>query len=635
MTSAPNVDPTPPATTGLAAAFEARVRQSPDAVAVIAGERRLTYAELNSAANAVAADLSARGFGRGHFIALGFERSPELLAALWGVVKSGAAYIPVDPAYPDERVAHMAASARWSAFLTNAFLHSRFSAIPNLGAAMQVDLSVPHHEPDPEPAAGAGDALYAIFTSGSTGKPKAAVVNHGGFTNLLEWYMQTFELDESARVLVPGSPSFDLTQKNFFAPLLVGGTVVLLPPGPFDLAVLENQITTHGVTLVNTTPSAFYPLVDAAAPRGYHPLATLRAAVLGGEPIAVPRLRAWLSAPATRAFVANTYGPTECTDISTWDRLDVRNLHARDDVPLGHPLPGVGILLLDEDLRVVGPGELGELCITGAGVGEGYLHDPARTADRFLPNPYPDLAPGQKLYRTGDLARRLPDGTLEFRGRRDHQVKVRGFRIELGEIESALAAFPGIREAVVTATATGTESARLDAWIVKEEMPSAESEWRDHLAATLPAHMMPDAFHTLDAFPLTPNGKINRLDLEARVGKMTGVPNDEAVTNAGGDDLESRLLALWSEVLGRPVSDPTRSFFDLGGNSIHLAVIHTRLRTMLEREFPITDLFAHPSPRALAIHFGGQSSASARSTILDRARLQQAGLARLRRPARP
>lgn len=632
MTTAPPEEPIPLATTGLAAAFEARARRTPDATAVIAGDQKLTYDELNSAANAVAADLKTRGFGRGDFVALGFERSPELLAALWGVVKSGAAYIPVDPAYPDERVAHMAASARWSAFLTSPRLHPRFSAISGIGATIQVDLSLLRREEAPESSTLPGDAFYAIFTSGSTGLPKAAVVNHGGFTNLLDWYIQTFDLDESARVLVPGSPSFDLTQKNFFAPLLAGGTVVLLPPGPFDLAVLENQIITHGVTLINTTPSAFYPLVDAAAPRDFQPLAGLRAAVLGGEPIAVPRLRAWLSAPSTRAFVANTYGPTECTDISTWDRLDVSNLHMRDDVPLGRPLPGVGILLLDEDLRSVPDGEMGELCITGAGVGEGYLHDPARSADRFLPNPYPDLAPGRKLYRTGDLARRSPDGTLEFRGRRDHQVKVRGFRIELGEIESTLATHPGIREAVVTATGTGTESARLDAWIVPDTTPSEEGSWRAHLSAALPAHMMPDAFHTLDAFPLTPNGKIDRLALEARAGKSMAVPDETIATK--GDDWESRLLALWSEVLGRSVTDPTLSFFDLGGNSIHLAVVHTRLRVMLDRELPITDLFAHPSPRALALHLGGRSADATRSTILDRARRQQAGLARLR-PARP
>lgn len=618
---------------GLAAAFEERVLVSPGATAVIAGDHRLTYGELNFAANTIAADLRALGLGRGSFIGLGFERSPELLAALWGVVKSGAAYIPVDPAYPDERVGHMAASARWSAFLTSDVLQQRFASIPGLGQTLKVDLAATREEPDPAPAARPEDPLYAIFTSGSTGAPKAAVVNHGGFSNLLAWYIETFALDTTARVLVPGSPSFDLTQKNFLAPLLAGGTIILLPPGPFDLALLEHEITTHGVTLINTTPSAFYPLVDAAAPRAFTPLATLRAAVLGGEPIAVSRLRAWLSAPLTRAFVANTYGPTECTDISTWDCLDVSNLDARDDVPLGHPLPGVGILLLDENLRPVPEGELGELCITGAGVGEGYLHDPARTADRFIPNPWPDLASGPKLYRTGDLARRSPDGTLEFRGRRDHQVKVRGFRIELGEIESALASHPGIREAVITATSMGTESARLDAWIVRDGAASDETDWRAHLAAALPAHMMPDAFHVLEAFPLTPNGKINRLALEARAGEIPAASNARAL--GGGDDWESRLLALWSEVLGRPILDPTASFFDLGGNSIHLAVMHARLRGILEMDLPITDLFIHPSPRSLARHLGGKSTDAARSTIVDRARRQQAGFARLRRPNQP
>ena len=614
----------------MVAALEKQVALTPDATAIVCGRSALTYGQFNARVNALSLRLRQAGYGPGVYLGIAFERSPELLVALWAVVKAGAAYIPVDPGYPEDRIAHMAASARWAALLTTPSLAVRFAATAGAGPIIEVEGGEVASVPDPVCPAGPQDPLYAIFTSGSTGQPKAASVFRGGFANLLTWYARAFELASDCRVLVLTSPSFDLTQKNLFAPLLAGGTVILQPHGPYDLAAIEHEVTTRGVTLINTTPSAFYPLVDAAASRGYAPLTTLRAAVLGGEPISIPRLRAWLESPATRAYVANTYGPTECTDICAWHRMDRGNLDAWPFVPLGRELPGVGIVLLDGDLKPVPDGEQGELCITGVGVGGGYLRQPALTAERFIANPCRDRVPGPTLYRTGDLARRGPDGVLEFRGRMDHQVKVRGFRVELGEIEHVLAEHPAVREAVVTATGRGDERTGLVAWLLPRGAPVEATELKAHVSARLPAHMVPDRVRWLEAYPLTPNRKVDRRNLEAREAGGPAVP---APAPRSGE--EQRLLSLWSEILGHEVTDPTASFFDLGGNSLQLAVLHARLCEAGGHPFPITDLFSHPTVRSLSAFLAGPAPGSGREDIRDRARRQQDRFAQLRRPTRP
>lgn len=613
-------------TRGLVERFQSRVECNPDARAVVAGQVTLSYAELNERANGIALRLREAGYGPGSFLALGFERSAEMMMVLWAVVKTGAAYIPVDPAYPDKRIEHMAESARWTALLVPPALEKRFRAIPGIGAVCPIDArEAPRCPENPALTAGPDNTLYAIFTSGSTGLPKAATVFRKGFENLLHWYGDAVGLDESSRVLVTSSFSFDLTQKNLFAPLLAGGVVVLHPPGPYDLKAILSEIAQKSVTHVNMTPSAFYPLVDAARANDYEPLATLRAVVLGGEPIATARLRSWLKAPACRAFVANTYGPTECADICAWYRLDRTNVDAHAYVPIGRPIPNVGVGIMDDALRLLPPGELGELCITGIGVGGGYLHDPARTAERFVANPCPNCLPGDRLYRTGDLARINADGVIEFRGRMDQQVKVRGFRIELGEIEQALAAHPSVREAVVTASNTGAEDARLTAWLLPKAERMDTRALRDFLAARVPGYMVPESFVWLDAYPMTPNGKIDRRALQQRASADTraGMSTPGPVR-----DGEARVLRLWSEILGRPIEDPTINFFDAGGNSLHLAMLHVQLCEWAGRAFPITDLFVHTTARAQARHVGGASADPRRLAILERAQRQRAVFAR-------
>ncbi len=583
--------------------FDSIASRVPTDLAVISGGTRLTYGELAARSDAAARHLMDLGIGRGTFAGLGLPRCPQLPVALLGILKTGAAYIPLDPAYPTARIGHMIESASIRHVVTT----SEFAgAFPNATTILLDTLPpLPASAPLPSPPA-AGDFIYAIFTSGSTGQPKAATVRHGGFANLLDWYASEMALTPDDRTLVISSPSFDLTQKNFYAPLLSGGTLVLDDQPVYDIPRIIALIREHRVTIVNCTPSAFYPIIDAAASDGFQSISSLRFAVLGGEPISIPRLRSWLEHPSCRAEVMNSYGPTECTDICAFHRLHRGNLDQFSFVPLGREIPDVRVTIRNENLEPLPENETGELCIEGAGVGGGYLNDAQRTAERF-PN---------GLYRTGDLAKRLPCGVLEFRGRADHQVKINGFRIELGEIEIALNRHASVREAVVIA-----DGNKLVAHV---QGTADESSLRSHLSGILPSYMIPGEFRFVESFPLTPNGKIDRLAISRTTGSAPPVSKNSSGT------LESGILQLWSELLGRGISDPEANFFDLGGNSIHLAVVHVRLQEMTGRTFPITELFARPSARTLSDFF--HPSTAAASGFRERALLTRKGFSRFSRP---
>ncbi|MES2441096.1 MAG: non-ribosomal peptide synthetase [Verrucomicrobiota bacterium] len=585
--------------------FERQALLHPAKTAVISGNRSLSYEELSARSNRIANLLRSQGIGRGNFVGLGLHRCLDLPAALLGILKSGAAYVPLDPGYPAARIEQMIASAKLEYVVTNSDLAGQFHNVRTLC----MDDAAVSGSPSEAPAQPMekDDFIYAIFTSGSTGQPKAASVYHRGFENLLQWYSIELKLSPADRTLVISSPSFDLTQKNFFAPLITGGTLILDDCQTYDISRISALIRDNGVTLINCTPSAFYPLVDAAAGEAYAALSSLRFAVLGGEPISIPRLRTWLEHPNCRAEVVNSYGPTECTDICAFHRLHRGNLDDHSFVPLGREIPNVRVSIRDESLATLPDGEIGELCISGDGIGGGYLNDPSRTAGVFT----------RDLYRTGDLAKRLADGNLEFRGRADHQVKVNGFRIELGEIEIALNQHEAVREAVVTACENRLVAhiqGRVEVAILKE-----------HLSSRLPAYMIPGEFLFVENLPLTPNGKVDRLAL-------TQSSEAGAAAVESGGSMESKVLALWSEILDRPVSDPTANFFDLGGNSIHLAIIHVRLMEMTGRKFPITGLFALPNAAAIADFLSPGIPIAAGTGAQDRARQAKAGFSNFRRP---
>jgi len=586
--------------------FERQAALNPDQTAVVSGNRALSYRELSESSNRIANLLRESGIKRGDFVGLGLQRCLELPAALLGILKAGAAYIPLDPSYPSSRIEQMIESAKVGLVVTQQSRSERFANVKILcidsGVLSEVSKDAPFTE------RGDDDLIYAIFTSGSTGKPKAASVHHRSFENLLHWYAVELQLGSCDRTLVISSPSFDLTQKNFFTPLITGGTLVLDDCKTYDIARITKLIRDHAVTLINCTPSAFYPLVDAAASGEFQALSSLRFAVLGGEPISVPRLRAWLEHPNCRAEVVNTYGPTECTDICLFHRLHRGNLDEHSFVPLGKEIPNVEVSLRDSSFEIVPDGEIGEICISGAGVGAGYLHDPVRTAEVFIDG----------SYRTGDLGKRHPSQIIEFRGRADHQVKINGFRIELGEIEIALQQHEGVKEAVVLVNGN-----RLIAHV---QGNSGKDELKEFLSNKIPAYMVPNEYHFVENFPLTPNGKVDRLALQKTEKQVAFA----AVTGAG---MESQVLQLWSEVLGRTVTDGTANFFDLGGSSIHIAIVHVRLMELTGRQFAITELFALPNARSIAEYLSPQGDMRATRSTAERATLAQASFSRFRRPS--
>jgi len=448
--------------------LEAQAERTPDSVAVVSGRGRLTYRELNVRANRLAHRLRAAGVGPDSLVGLCAERSLDLVVGVLGVVKAGAAYVPLDPQYPSERLALMLEDAGAELLLTQQHLAGGLPAAGGL-ATLCLDAesgaAPPEWDENPEPAARPESLAYVIYTSGSTGRPKGARVYRRGFVNLMHWFLAEFGITADDRVLMVSSFSFDLTQKNIFAPLIVGGQLHLAEPGPFDARGLAGQMEDSRITLLNCTPSAFYPLAEDS--EIWRRLGSLRLLFLGGEPISVARLRPWASSPHCRAEVVNTYGPTECTDICAFYRLEDYDRPAEWAVPIGGPVPNADLLVLDRGLGLLPVGVAGELCVGGVGVGGGYLNDPGMTSARFVPHPF-SVEAGARLYRTGDRVRWLPDGNLEFLGRIDNQVKVRGFRVEPEEIEAALAQHPAVQEAVVAAREYGPGDTRLVAYVVPD-----------------------------------------------------------------------------------------------------------------------------------------------------------------------
>lgn len=609
--------------------FELQAARTPDSIALEFEGTRLTYGELNRRANQVAHALKRRGVGPNRLVGVLMDRSCEALVGIFGVLKAGGAYVPLDPSYPAERLASMIRESGLRLILTAGRAHSVVHSgwdVEVLSLSEDTAGIAQERTENPEPAASLNDLIYVIFTSGSTGNPKGAAVYHRGFSNLIHWFSQEFAFDSNDRFLLLSSLSFDLTQKNLFTPLIRGGSLHIYPPGPYDLSLLRTLIATHHITFVNCTPSAFYPLIEPCDEATARALSSLRVVCLGGESISIPRVRAWMSHALTRAEIANTYGPTECTDICGFYRLTRENLDRYPFVPLGRPIYNAQMLILDENLAPCPLGTSGELWIGGAGVGAGYVNDAVMTAHKFIASPLSSMA-GALLYRSGDLARCLPDGLIEFQGRMDHQVKVRGYRIELHEVERVVESHPSVREAVVIAQHShASEGAHgLSGFITLKPGEAVDSEaLRRHVRDRLPEYMVPGAFSFLDSFPLSPNGKVNRRALAA----LGSTHAAEGPVRPPTGDVQDLIRQLWCEILEIRDIGPDVSFFDAGGDSLRLAQLHLRLQSLLQREFPITQLFSAATLKAQADAFGTTEQAGpSNNPLQDRARRQREALA--------
>jgi amino acid adenylation domain-containing protein len=556
-----------------------RFAQHADRVAVVCGDRTLTYRELDQASSAVAQALRQRGVNAGDAVGVCFDRSLHLMSALLGVIRSGACYVPIDASYPPGRIAHMLANSQIDCVLTRAGLTA---SIPSQAVTLDVDAIVLESAEAGWTRGSGDDLFYVIYTSGSTGVPKGAAVYHRSVINLLQWYTTRFSMSPDDRVLLMSAIGFDLTQKNLWAPLMVGAALVIPDFEEYDPVKLGGLVRARQVTWINAAPSAFYPLVEEN-PADH--LLSLRWVFLGGEPINLSRLSQWYSRTSTR--LVNSYGPTECTDISSYHvvahdhPVDVR-------IPIGLPNDNVSLFVLGARQEVLPPGAVGELCVGGMGVGAGYIGSPDLTAKVFLDNPYAD----GRLYRTGDLVRQLPDGAIDYLGRMDQQVKLRGYRIELSEIQSVLLAVDGVVDAFVGLT--HEQQSSLVAWIIgaSGETSTLEASLRGRAQQFLPVFMQPVAYVFLDAFPLTPNGKIDR---KALPGPTMGDGDSHLPPQT---ELERLIAAVWSSVLQVERIGLQSDFFLLGGNSLQATSIVSRLNRQLDIRLSVRSVFDHPQMSA-------------------------------------
>jgi amino acid adenylation domain-containing protein len=570
--------------------IEAQARLEPNSVAVICGDSQLAVAELNARANRLARHLRELGIAPERRVVLCLRPGVDFVVALLAVHKAGGAYVPVDSDYPPERLGFMLHDSAPTVVITSADV-SAVAQMQIAVAAAQAHASQPlavldmctdtarwaaqSHSDLGDVGLTPANLAYVIYTSGSTGRPKAAQVQHGGLCNLLDWYVNDVGLRAVHRVLVASSTSFDLTQKNLLAPLMVGAPIYFSggyggqasSDDVFRPRVLLDLIEQQGIDWLNLAPSAFYALIEADRGRIPSSLRGLHSVILGGEPIRIDRLQ---RLPSPRPRIVNSYGPTECSDVVAWHVLDDDWSRYRDGVPLGRPIRNTRLYVLNASNQPVAIGSVGELCIAGAGVGRGYLHQPAQTDARFVPDPFQR---GEMLYRTGDLARWTENGELKYLGRNDFQIKIRGLRIELGDIEAQLLRLPGVRAAAVIARDDATDDKQLVAYIVTDSDDGATHiDWRNALSVTLPPHMIPAAIVQLPALPLTPNGKLDRNALPA--------PGEDAFTRTDYEPpegpVETLLVELWGELLPCARIGRHDNFFALGGHSL-LAV------TLLER----------------------------------------------------
>ncbi|RPF31437.1 non-ribosomal peptide synthetase [Streptomyces sp. TLI_185] len=574
---------TPPATRTLTGLWSAQVAATPDADAVLDRGTRLTYREVDARAEQLAVRLAALGAGPERVVGIALPRTAELVVAVLAVLKSGAPYLPLDPAYPADRLAYIVADARPVVVLATA---ETAEALPPGTPLLKPGTKVTSPQnPSASRTLTQDNLAYITYTSGSTGRPKGVLATHRNAVEFVEWTHAEFGPERLAEVLFSTSLNFDVSVFEIFSPLLCGGRIEIVE----NLLALTDGIP-RDAGLISGVPTV---MAGVLAER---PTVSPNTVALGGEPIP-EQLRAGIEAAFPGARLVNFYGPTEATIYATAWQSDAEP-DDKGAPPIGRPLARNLVHLLDHALHPVPDGAVGEVYVAGGGPARGYLGRPGLTAERFVADPFG--GPGERMYRTGDLAVRGSDGQLRFLGRADQQVKLRGFRIELGEIEAVLAAHPAVAEAAATVREGRRGEKQLVAYVVPAEgaAPAADADGlRDHLARTLPAHMIPSAFVALEALPHTASGKLDRKALPAPDAPL-------AAKTAPRTEREETLRGIFAEVLGlAPAQVGVHdSFLDLGGHSLLAPRLTARIRAELGVELPLRALFHTPTVAALARH---------------------------------
>jgi len=562
---------------------------TPDAVALIAGDQMLSYKELNRRANQLAHHLQTLGVRSNALVALCVDRSLEMVVGLLGVLKAGGAYVPLDPAYPLERLTFMLEDAQASVLLTQQALIPRLPAQPTKVVCLDADVAMlaQQSEDDPTTSATADDLAYVIYTSGSTGRPKGVQITHGSLLNLVFWHQRAFAMTSASRATQIASPAFDATGWELWPYLTIGASVSLIDEGTrLAPVVLRDWLVSHRITI------AFLPtaLAESIMALAWPSTTSLRFLLTGADTLY------HYPSPSLPFALINNYGPTEATVVATSGRVYPTE-HPNGPPSIGRPIDNTQIYILDEHLRQVPIGVVGELYIGGAGLARGYLNRPELTAEKFIPHPFSD-DPYARLYKTGDLAHFLADGQIAFLGRNDHQIKIRGYRIEPDEIVSVLNEHPAVQMSLVVAREDVPGDKYLVAYIVL--VPGAKTSVRslqDALATQLPDYMIPATFVVLEALPLTPNGKIDRAALPTPDASNTLRDKVEVFPST---PTEMRVAAIVTNLMKLEQVGVDDNFFLLGGHSLLGTQIIAQVAETFGVDLPLRSLFDAPTVCLLA-----------------------------------
>ncbi|MEJ0090102.1 MAG: amino acid adenylation domain-containing protein [Limisphaerales bacterium] len=584
--------------------FEEQAERTPEATAVLFGDQQLTYRQLNEHANQLAHHLLLLGVKPDTLVGICLERSINMIVGLLGILKAGGAYVPLDPTYPHERLAFMIEDSSLTMLVTQSSLLDLCLGL-NLGQSRNTVFKSFHifcletrktefispREKSLRSSPTSKNLAYVIFTSGSTGKPKGVMIEHYSLVNHLDWRQRTFPAGGQDRFLQKASLSFDISIWEIFTPLISGAQLILpKADGHKDPAYLVHLMAAHKITMAHFGPALLQAIVDEPE---FSNCKSLRQVFCGGEPLLGELQKHFFA--LTTADLISQYGPTESTIDSTW--YQCRREVVQAIIPIGRPIANTRCYVLDEGLAVVPVGVVGELHIGGDGLARGYLNRPELTAERFIADPF-SPEPGARLYKTGDLVRYLPDGNLEFLGRRDQQVKIRGFRIEPGEIEAVLAIHPKVRQAAVIAREDVPGNKALVAYLVVREEPAPTvTELRDFLLARLPDYMVPAAFVPLEKLPLTPNGKLDRNALPAPAQNRLGAA---APSVAPQTPTQTALAKIWADLLGIPSPGIHDNFFALGGHSLLAVRVVSEIKRQMNLDLPVRTLFQHPTIQELS-----------------------------------
>ena len=607
---------------------EAQAVRTPEACALVHGETRVSYRELNERANRLAAHLQTLGVGPEVIVGICLERSVGAIISVLAVLKAGGAYLPLDPAYPSDRLSYMLENSRAVLLITEPEVWQKRHSPAQTFSLREFEegyLGVANLGKSEVPVA-ENPLAYVIYTSGSTGKPKGVAVPHVPACHLIRWHAGNMPVAVGTRVLQLAPLSFDVSFQEIFATLSEGGTLVLIDEAlRRDPQGLRNSLAEQLVNRLFLTPVLLYRLAELAGP----PLPDLRDVTAAGEQLRITPAVVRFFAEHPDVTLRNQYGPTETTVIThshtltgppeTWPLLP----------PLGHTIEGVVPWLLDANRQPVPVGKPGEIYFGGRSVSRGYLHDLERTAAAFLPDPANSEA---RIYRSGDLAEQNTDGTWQFLGRVDDQVKVRGFRIELGEIEAVLARHPAVEQNAVAAsepTASGDRELVAGYLLRPTVTAPTATEIRGWLRTQLPDYFVPARLAALDKLPVTPSGKLDRRAMVAAVQAEAARERELPALSRPAVGTESVIAEIWKQVLGRGSVGAEDNFFDAGGNSISAVRVHASLCERLATEFPITTFFQRPTIRMLAAFLADRNSPDVAkpNRVQERAERQRAALA--------